>query len=292
MNRPLLISMLALFVLSTTACSDDPTSGGGEGGIAFTTWGEEYIQAEIPADSADVAGFVDGWTLTYSKFLVVIENIAVADSKGNQGARFASSKVFDHTGEGVKSITTFDDLEAKDWDRVSYEIGPAGSETEKDDSVSDDDLAWMTEKGNSLHLVADVTKDKVTKHLDWAFDLATSYTECHATQDGKEEDGVVVTNGKTAEVQLTIHGDHPFYDRLQASEDPAIKTSLRFDAIAAADEDDDGEVTLEELDAATLDVLNYDRTGFAVTTQGGFVRALARTVGHFRGEGECNIKAL
>jgi hypothetical protein len=93
-------------------------------------------------------------------------------------------------------------------------------------------------------------------------------------------------------VQLTTHGDHLYYDRLQASPDPAVNTSLRFDAIAAADKDDDGEVTLEELAATPLDVRSYDPSGFEAATQGAFVTSLARTIGHFRGEGECNISKL
>ena len=91
---------------------------------------------------------------------------------------------------------------------------------------------------------------------------------------------------------MTIHGDHPYYDRLRASPDPAIATVLRFDEKAAADTNDDGEVTLEELNAAPIDVLKYDPSGFDVTTLGGFMTALARTIGHFRGEGECVVVPL
>ena len=91
------------------------------------------------------------------------------------------------------------------------------------------------------------------------------------------------------DVQITIHGDHPFYDRLQESPNPAVATSLRFDAIAEADADVDGEVTLEELDAAILDVTRYDPSPFEVTTLGEFVGELVRTIGHYRGEGECSI---
>jgi hypothetical protein len=94
------------------------------------------------------------------------------------------------------------------------------------------------------------------------------------------------------EVQLTTHGDHLYYDRLQASPDPEIKTSLRFDTLAAADANDDGELTLEELNAAPLNVRLYDPSGLGAATHGAFVTSLARTVGHFRGEGECSVREL
>jgi hypothetical protein len=73
---------------------------------------------------------------------------------------------------------------------------------------------------------------------------------------------------------------------------PAQVTSLRFDDLAAADADDDGEVTLDELAEAPLDVTQYDPSGLDAVNHLDFVRALVRTIGHFRGEGECTIGAL
>ncbi|HTV22354.1 MAG TPA: hypothetical protein VMG12_26885, partial [Polyangiaceae bacterium] len=87
------------------------------------------------------------------------------------------------------------------------------------------------------------------------------------------------------------HGDHLFYDRLQASPNPAIVTSLRFDTLAAADANADGDITLVELEAKPLDVRLYDPSGLGAANYGDFVTSLARTVGHFRGEGECTISA-
>jgi hypothetical protein len=290
-HRDLVFSaLLAIVSLSSTACGD-PTSAGGSGDVVFTTWGEEYIEEEIPA--GDHGGFVDGWSLVYSRFMVVLGNITLAGAPGEGARTFERSVVFDHTGAGVKRVAAFDSLPAKHWEKVSYEIAPASASTERDDGVSDEDLAYMVDNGYSLHLVADATKGGASKHIDWSFALATRYVECKSDQDGKTESGVVVTNNGRADVQLTIHGDHPFYDRLQASSTPGVETSLRFDAIAAADKNDDDEVTLEELDDARFDVLLYDPSGIpGVTTLGSFVRALARTVGHYRGEGECEIERL
>ena len=92
--------------------------------------------------------------------------------------------------------------------------------------------------------------------------------------------------------ELTTHGDHFFYDRLAESADPAVKTSLRFEEKAAADADDDGEITLEELHQAKLNLKLYNPSGFEVANLGEFMQALARTVGHFRGEGECVVAKL
>jgi hypothetical protein len=69
-------------------------------------------------------------------------------------------------------------------------------------------------------------------------------------------------------------------------------TSLRFDALAAADADVDGAVTLAELEAKPLDVRLYNPSGLGAVNFGAFVTSLARTVGHFRGEGECTVRGL
>lgn len=280
-------------VLATAACgSSDPTGSGGVGTLSFTTWGEEYIEDAIPVDPGDGSGFVDGWTVSYDKFLVNFQNIVVADIAGDRAATMQSSILFDNTLPGVKTIIEFDDVPAKAWDRVSYEIAPVTASTELSEGVPEADKALMLAGGYSLYASATATQGDVEKRFAWGFAIGTRYDECQSEQDGREEPGVVVTNNGRLEAQLTTHGDHLFYDRLQASPDPAIATSLRFEALAEADADDDGEVTLAELEATPLDVRLYDPSGLGAVDFGAFVTSLARTVGHFRGEGECTVSGL
>ena len=296
-HRHRFTSLLALSLFASSgsiACggSDDPTGSGGQGKLSFTTWGEEYIEDEIPVGSDEVDGFVDGWTVRYSKFLVSFQNIVVGDAKGTKAAVMKGSVLFDNHQQGVKSVVDFGDIEAKAWPAVSYEIAPVTEDTELSASASAADKQLMLDGGFSLYVEATATKDDLTKTFSWGFAIGTSYEECHSEQDGKDEAGVVVTNNGELEVQLTTHGDHLFYDRLQASPDPEIETSLRFDTLAAADANDDGEITLEELSAAPLNVELYDPSGLGAANQGAFVTSLARTVGHFRGEGECTVRKL
>jgi hypothetical protein len=277
--------------LSSLACSSaDPTGSGGEGTVTFTTWGEEFIEGEIPPASGDDAGFVDGWTLRYDKFLVNFQNIVIADMRGATAASMSESKLFDNVRPNPKAIVEFENVEAKAWDRVSYEIAPVTAESELVGGVPQADKDMMIAGAYSLYTSGTASKGDVEKRFAWGFALGTRYDECRSEQGGREEDGIVVTNNGSMEVELTTHGDHLFYDRLQSS--PTIETSLRFDALAAADTNDDGEVTLEELTAKTLDVRLYDPSGLGAANHGTFVAALARTVGHFRGEGECTISAL
>ena len=273
------------------ACgSSDPTGSGGEGTLAFTTWGEEYIEEEIPADPD--GGFVDGWTVSYDKFLVSIQNIVVAEQGGDRGASMSGSRLFDNTVAGVKAVVEFKGVPARAWDRVSYEIAPVTAETELNASATEEDKALMLAGGYSLFASGIARKEQTEKRFAWGFVIGTRYEDCHAPAGGRDEAGVIVTNNSTLEVELTTHGDHLFYDRLQSSPDPTVATSLRFDALAAADANDDGELTLEELHATPIDVRLYDPSGLGANTYGAFVTALARTVGHFRGEGECTVRRL
>ncbi|WP_437934863.1 hypothetical protein [Sorangium sp. So ce341] len=270
---------LSLAAAALAGCGDD---GAGVGSVAFSTWGEEYIEQEIPA-----ADLEDGWSIRYEKFLVVLRNVTVADREGNVGARMEGSILFDHTKPGVKPVVTFEGLEARPWERVSYEIGPADADTALD-GATEEDKALMLAAGASVHIEATARKGDggEEKRLDWTFSLATRYADCKGDKAGKETEGVLVTNGGTDTVELTIHGDHFFYDDLQSA-----AAARRFAPIAAADADGDGAVTLEELAAVRLVAIEEGPygTGSAgdIDDLGAFVAALSRTLGHFRGEGEC-----
>jgi hypothetical protein len=125
MNTERMPKIVAI-ALALTACADDP----GAGTATFSTWGEEYIEEQIPSDPTGEAGFVDGWTLHYEKFLVVFRAIRVADERGQVGAELPGSLLVDNTVPGRKELAVFPGLAAKHWTRVSYEIGPADADTE------------------------------------------------------------------------------------------------------------------------------------------------------------------
>lgn len=269
--------MYYLCLIVLTSC------GPGKGTEKFTTWGEAFIEQGIPDTE-----FVDGWSLHYEKFLVVFAGIKVADARGNTGATMSGSRLVDNTKAGRKDLATFD-LDAQAWDRVSYQIRPAAEGAELV-GATEDDRTLMKNGGYSLYVAGSATKGITTKIFNWGFITATQYNDCtQAAESGSPIEGVVVTVGGTDTSELTTHGDHLYYDRLKASPDPAIQTSLRFDEKAAADANGDGEITLDELDAAPIDVTKYDPSGFDAPTLGAFMKSLARTVGHFRGEGECTI---
>lgn len=282
------------------ACSDDASEpSAGSGAVQFTTWGEEYIEQEIPAAPPAEEGMVDGWTIRYSKFLIVLKDIVVADSAGTEAARMSGSTLLDMHAPGIKSVASFGSLPAKAWDSVSFVVGPADAATTLGDGATQADLDMMVAGGLSVHVVATATRDSESKTFTWSFNEATLYKECKAEVDGKEQHGLLVTNGGSDTIEITIHGDHFFYDDLEAA-----TAQRRFDAIACADANNDGDITLAELSGATLlpdanATEEFCRTrptyrpgSQSVNDLEGFVRALSRTLGHYRGEGECVSQKL
>lgn len=259
--------------------------GGGTGSVQFDTWGEEYIEQAIPASE-----FEDGWEIKFSKFLIHIGHVTVADADGNTGAKMEGTLLFDHKLSGEKPVFAAEDLEARRWESVSFQVPVADASAELSEGLTEADRDLIVNAGASVYVVGSATKGDVTKTFTWAFPVSTEYTECKGDLDGKETPGALVTNGGVDEIQLTIHGDHLFYDDLQSAD-----AKLRFDPIAAAD-DGDGDITLEELSAVQLVDIEVGTYGTGsvdgVNDLAQFITALSQTVGHFRGEGECFAKPL
>lgn len=270
---------LSLFTSLLAGC------GGGTGGVQFDTWGEEYIEEAIPASELE-----DGWEIRFSKFLINIGHVTVADAEGTIGAKMEGTILFDHKLSGEKPVFTADELEAKRWESVSFQVPVADASAELSEGVTQADKDLLIDAKASMYVAGSATRGGVTKTFAWAFPASTEYGQCKGDLDGKETAGALVTNGGVDKIQLTIHGDHLFYDDLQAAD-----AKLRFDPIAAAD-DGDGDVTLEELSAVKLVDIEKGPYGTGsvdgVNNLAQFIVALSQTVGHFRGEGECFGKPL
>lgn len=282
-----------LCLVAAAACSDSDDAEG-EGSVTFTTWGEDFIEKEIPPTDASGEVIVeDGWTIRYTKFLIVISDVAVAEADKEPAARMATPKLFDMHAPGQKPVVTFTDVPGKAYTHVSYAVTPATAALELGGGATDADKQQMVQNGYSVYVEGTVSKDSTTKSFAWGFSTNTLYDRCEGEVSGKKTEGVVVTNGGNDSVELTIHGDHFFYDDLQSPD-----AKVRVDAIANADADSDGKITLDELGAVQLADSQKIPAGLYGTGSASnvndlraFVEALSRTLGHFRGEGECLARA-
>jgi hypothetical protein len=87
-------------------------------------------------------------------------------------------------------------------------------------------------------------------------------------------------------VQLTIHGDHLFYDDLVA-EEPFVS----FDLVASADKDADNAITQAEIEATSITAPSRYGTGSTGVAGNlwAFISFQTSTLGHIDGEGHCAV---
>ncbi len=261
--------LLAALVMSAWGCGEEEAVG--EGTLSLEIWGEEYIEEEIPA-----ADFEDGWGITYTKFLVNVSDIAAAQDGSDPSLTAPEAKIWDMTMVGPHAIAQAD-VEAGDYTHTAYVIAPADG-TSAAGNAAPADVQLMNDNGYSVYVEGSATDGTVTKTFAWAFDTATTYDPCHSI--GALEDG------GTATIQLTIHGDHLFYDSAVSS-DPV----LRFAEIALADADGDDAVTQAELAAFSLNTLATHGVGsLDIDNMWDYIHHMTTTLGHIDGEGHCDMQ--
>ena len=124
-----------------------------------------------------------------------------------------------------------------------------------------------------IELSGSASKNNQSKTFNWHFDQETHYTDCETV--------VPIMKGRETKFEITIHADHFFYDSL-VSEEPLLK----FQALANADLDENGEISQAEL--ATADIRDYDpgSTG-NVDDLWTWLIAQSQTLAHVNGEGHC-----
>lgn len=229
--------------------------------LSVRVYGEEFIEEEIPAEATD------GWAITFDKFLIVIGDVRVARS-GETLASSSAFRVFNLAASsgGAGYLVVELTADARDGvHEVSYRVAPAAEATAGNASAAD--VAMMAAQGFSVYVEVTATDGARTKRMALGSQSATRYAGCFTTID--------FDDSGAAQVQLTIHGDHLFYEDL--GEDPAV----RFEALAEADADDDGEISAAELAAADVDA------AVGAADLGALIEALISTLGHIDGEGHC-----
>jgi len=186
----------------------------------------------------------------------------------------AGYRIFDLTqADGPIPIATAD-APAGTYGHTAYTVAPATADS-ANANADDQDVQEMIDGGFSVLVSGSATDGTDVIEFDWGFTNATVYDPCHST--GVLEDGGAVS------VQITIHGDHLFYDDA-VSDDPA----LRFADIAAADADDDGTVTPAELEAYDITSRTHYGVGsLDIEDMWGYIEHMTTTLGHIDGEGHC-----
>ncbi len=198
----------------------------------------------------------------------VEDGITASDTVDGWAVRFDR---FDATLENFSIAgVTFEDADAIDLSVGSDGVGhPATAATLP---VGDHVDASFTVRG--LRVSGTATLGEVTKTFDWALDAPTDYSSCEAVAS--------VRSGSSTVYEISMHSDHLLYDSL-VSDDPAVG----FAPLAAADANEDGEITRAELEAADIGSLDAGSEG-GIDDLWAWLLAQSRTLAHVDGEGHCD----
>lgn len=291
-----------LAALSLAAC-------GGTGDVQVFLAAEDTIPEGLQPGAGDEQ-IVDGWTVTYTKFLVTFGNFrASRSSDPDDELRDETILVVDMRGlpPGGLVVAEFADVAAERWDRVGYDLRNADDDARAAEGTSAADRDFMVEHGYSLYIAGEMTKPdgqacdpdepdvcepqaRVT--FAWGLQAGTSFDDCA----GAEGDaGFAVPQGGTVQVKPTIHGDHWFFNNITQG---AELTERRAQWIADAQQNRDEMTTLDELRAAPAaklftQALGYNLSGaqLPIVTAYDFLDAQVRSIGDFQGEGECPTRS-
>lgn len=239
--------------------------------LSVRTWGEEYIEEGIPSSV-----FNDGWALHYDRFLINLGTVGVGEDGAGLALEEPQFQIFDLTeaSGSAGQLVTEGEVPAGNYANTQYKIYPADGDSVAG-NASAENVTLMQDGGYSVYVAGTATKDGVTKSFAWGFKTRTSYEKC--------ESQAVIEAGRPGTVQITIHGDHLFYDDLY-SETPM----LLFGLVAQADVDGDDKITQEELEAVDLRPLsNYQVGSTDIVDLWHFIEHQTTTVGHIDGEGHC-----
>lgn len=256
----------ALVGLALLAACDS----GVEGELSVQIYGEEFIEAGIPADV-----FADGWSVTFDSFLISVGQVAVAEAGAAAAVEEPRFQIFDLAvdSSGAGQVVAKGTVPGGAYDETRYVVAPGADAVAG--NASAEDVARMVDGGFSVYIAGAARKGDRTLNFAWGFATHTNYDPCASK--------AVVDAGAPAAVQLTIHGDHLFYDDL-FSETP----SVRFELIAGADTDGDGDITRAELEAVDIRPLaNYQVGSTDIVDLWSFIAHLTSTLGHIDGEGHC-----
>jgi hypothetical protein len=252
------LSLIGLGLL-LGACDPGPAR------LRVAAYGEPFIENGIPADV-----FVDGWQVDFDRYLVALSEVE-ADGQVLDGAFVVDlTQPSQGAGHELGALT----LPAGGRPVIGYRIAPVAEATAV--SATDEDVAWLIERGASIWMEGRAVKDGRMVSFAWELETDTGYLGCESTAE--------LVGGRDARSRLTIHADHLFLDDLD-SEEP----NVAFDLIASADRNQDGEVTVNELWETDISSQARYQVGSRdeIIDLWSFMLVLAENLGHIDGEGHC-----
>ncbi len=272
-----------------------------EGVVAVSLAAGGVGQQGLGSADADGQSFADGWVVEFSRAIVSISDLQVGELGGETAARSRATYVADLTRDEPQ-IELLESLGVQRWNNVAFAVqAPTSDGPVRTFDVSEDDVAMLAEGGFSYFIEGEATKGDERVTFSWGIANPAEYTECeNGSDDGP---GVVVENGATTAMEITVHLEHLLWDSISGE-----GGTLRFDAIAAM-ADADGVVPFAALANQSLGDLRdadgqpltdgigpitYDASGVTLPRDDlqQFMVASLTNQPHLGGDGRCLVRPL
>lgn len=286
------LSALFALPLLVSACLPDDTRAP-PGKLVVTVSADEAL-------SQGIASTEDGWSITYTRFLVVLGGVRLGgDGPGSDGDCDAYTeshygRIFELTGPSPQRVMVGYALgtcrfgfrvASPSWDTLLGSGVSAADDTFLRTPGSD---AHATNAGISVHIEGSARRLAVTKTFNWSFRRFIEYDECVVPSDDQTGGELAFSADQTTAVDILIRGGALFQNA------PFEQEVLpRFEPYRAADDEHgnhDGDVTLEELQNSPLPegVLTHP----LIETLGDrLYLQLLPEIARFQGVGRCQVSS-
>jgi hypothetical protein len=292
--------LLALALVPLTACEL------GIGSVQVFIEAEDTIPEGLEPGDGDEQ-VVDGWTVRYDKFLVVVGGFTAARSDdGNDVLVGPDPQIVDllNLPAGGLVLAEFTEVSAVRWDEVEYSLPNASADTPAAEGTAAADRELLASNGWSLYVAGEISKQDGQSCIagdpedcapasasasPGASPAGTRFADCAPRPAAPASRSPPAAPRRSSPPSTATTGSSPTSPRAPRSRE------RRAQWIADADLDRDGETTLAELkmvpgrQAAFPAELGYNLSGAAIpiVTAYDYLEAQARTLGDFQGEGEC-----
>jgi hypothetical protein len=301
-SRAPVVIAASLVALALGGCS-----GEGAGTAQIFVEPEDTITHGLSAGT-DNENIHDGWSVTYTRFLVVVGSVRASRSDTLEKVTDTGVHVLDLLRAPASGyvVAELQSLGAARWDRFGFDLPNAAKGAVPLAPTTDADASFMIDHGYSIYFEGSMTnpagqscppggmcREAKAITFRWGFAAGTSFDDCSSV-DGIA--GFAVPAGGTIPVKPTIHGDHWFFSNFTSGVE---LTERRAQYLADADSNADGETTIAELkafeaaDAFPIPAYNLSGAlGGPIHSAYDYVLAEMRTIGHFQGDGECPTRAV
>jgi hypothetical protein len=304
MKRLFILAGLSATLALLSACGKEMDMDGPAGArtIEVSITGEDEATEGLPFDpmpANEALVFLDGWSLKFDKWLVVISSVSLnqpgpdpaqQQKVGAAVAREAGPFLVDLTrpakGDETPLFTFKQGTDGKALDTqtryaFSFDTGPATAAARRVNVAAGDSalVEQMIQKGYSHYVEGTATHEPdmsepfkdypTTVKFRFGWGGTVSYLNCSNPDNGTDEEknrGVQPKQDGPQRAVLTMHLEHPFWDKLNIENPP-----LRFDPIAAravpAMTGAPAEVSLDDLAGSLITGLT-DRNGKGVQDRG------------------------